>query len=407
MRNSLAQGHRIDGRRVECLNAASNGATTAQFYYDGKNRQIARNINNQVIRFSAWDGWELLEEYSDHLNVTTGYLQGATGVIKSWSASNTLYYYQDKLGSTSHVASASGALLESYKYDLYGTPTYYVPSDPNPLSSSSFSVNDLFVGERWIPELGLYDLRNRFMSPEIGRFLQTDPIGFKGDASNLYRYCHNDPEDFTDPMGTNPPDVETFRNNLTSCGHGDWIKDSNGLSDWDFQHMSRQPPGMGPDNGGGGAPGGGGTKPLSPESEGKKARTAEQLAREMLRQEAGSGVDQTGGIVQKVNARGELIGHPYASAPVDGKPVYRNPNDPHQGILRYEERWTAHVGEKILYLVHFHQHTGKYGEPTEKHDLDMVKQYRASMYFSNKEMANRGQYMIIPNGRPPEIHDGL
>jgi uncharacterized protein RhaS with RHS repeats len=52
-----------------------------------------------------------------------------------------------------------------------------------------------------VSELGLYDLRNRFMSPEMGRFLQPDPIGFKGDASNLYRYCHNDPEDFTDPMG--------------------------------------------------------------------------------------------------------------------------------------------------------------------------------------------------------------
>jgi uncharacterized protein RhaS with RHS repeats len=49
------------------------------------------------------------------------------------------------------------------------------------------------------------------MSPELGRFLQTDPVGFKGDASNLYRYCHNDPEDFSDPTGlvaTNLPDFQ-------------------------------------------------------------------------------------------------------------------------------------------------------------------------------------------------------
>jgi chitobiase/beta-hexosaminidase-like protein len=77
------------------LTQAWNGTTTAPFYYDGKNRQIARNING-VIRFSAWDGWDLLEEYSSSLNVVTGYLQGATGVIKSWSAENTLYYYQDR-----------------------------------------------------------------------------------------------------------------------------------------------------------------------------------------------------------------------------------------------------------------------------------------------------------------------
>ncbi len=52
-----------------------------------------------------------------------------------------------------------------------------------------------------MPEIGLYDDRNRFMSPELGRFIQPDPIGFKGDASNLYRYCGNDWANRTDPMG--------------------------------------------------------------------------------------------------------------------------------------------------------------------------------------------------------------
>jgi len=103
----------------------------------------------------------------------------------------TFYYYQDKLGSTTHVANASGQLLESFHYDLYGTPT----------ETSTHGIVDLYAGERWIPELGFYDLRNRFLSPELGRFLQTDPIGFKGDTSNLYRYCGNDPVDRSDPLG--------------------------------------------------------------------------------------------------------------------------------------------------------------------------------------------------------------
>jgi uncharacterized protein RhaS with RHS repeats len=47
----------------------------------------------------------------------------------------------------------------------------------------------------------LYDDRNRFMSPALGRFIQPDPIGFKGDASNLYRYCGNDWANKTDPTG--------------------------------------------------------------------------------------------------------------------------------------------------------------------------------------------------------------
>jgi RHS repeat-associated protein len=179
------------------LTSASNGTISAEFYYDGKNRQIARRIGG-VVRFNVWDNWELVEEYATGLQRTEGYLQGATGVIKTLVTNR--YYYQDKLGSTTHVANAGGQLLESYKYDLYGTPSYF-NSTSQPLNSSTYGVTDLYAGERWIPELRVYDLRNRFMSPELGRFLQPDPTGFKGDASNLYRYCGNDPADRTDPMG--------------------------------------------------------------------------------------------------------------------------------------------------------------------------------------------------------------
>src|SRR5206468_741652 len=65
-----------------------------------------------------------------------------------------------------------------------------------------FSVRHLFAGQQWYNEIGLYDLRNRFYSPDIGRFLQPDPIGFDGDATNLYRYCGNNPTTRSDPNGT-------------------------------------------------------------------------------------------------------------------------------------------------------------------------------------------------------------
>ena len=36
----------------------------------------------------------------------------------------------------------------------------------------------LFTGREYLKEVNLYDYRNRIYSPELGRFLQTDPIGF-------------------------------------------------------------------------------------------------------------------------------------------------------------------------------------------------------------------------------------
>jgi hypothetical protein len=48
--------------------------------------------------------------------------------------------------------------------------------------------------------LGLYYYKARFYSPALGRFLQTDPIGF-ADDTNLYAYVGNNPINLTDPTG--------------------------------------------------------------------------------------------------------------------------------------------------------------------------------------------------------------
>jgi RHS repeat-associated protein len=192
------------------LTHASNGTATADFYYDGKNRQIARSING-AITFSVWDDWELIEEYAAGNVRSAAYLQGAHGPIKSLI--DNIYFYQDELGSTSHISSSAGALLEFYKYDLYGRPTYWNPSGPSgtQISVSAFGIRDLFSGERFVTEMGMYDLRNRYYLPDLGRFLQPDPIGFKGDGSNLYRYCGNDWANRSDPMGTGSDEVGNIR----------------------------------------------------------------------------------------------------------------------------------------------------------------------------------------------------
>jgi RHS repeat-associated protein len=106
---------------------------------------------------------------------------------------------------------SGGNILEQYEYDAFGWP-YFLDASGNAIGAydpvqnlwegySLFGNRLLFTGREWIPDLKLYDYRNRMYQPELGRFLQPDPKEFAAGDYNLYRYCHNDPVNKSDPMG--------------------------------------------------------------------------------------------------------------------------------------------------------------------------------------------------------------
>ena len=108
--------------------------------------------------------------------------------------SNALYYYHyNALGSVVALSDSYGNSCQSYEYSAYGQ---VAASDPN------FIANPyMFTGRRFDYETGLYYYRARYYNPYIGRFLQTDPIGY-GDGINWYAYCGNNPVGRVDPSGT-------------------------------------------------------------------------------------------------------------------------------------------------------------------------------------------------------------
>jgi RHS repeat-associated protein len=98
----------------------------------------------------------------------------------------------DHLGSVVAILNSAGNLVEGYDYTPFGRTT-----------ATGIDVGNVlgFTGREYDSASGLYYYRARWYSPDLGRFLEPDPIGLAGWDVNLYRYVGNGPVDSIDPTG--------------------------------------------------------------------------------------------------------------------------------------------------------------------------------------------------------------
>jgi RHS repeat-associated protein len=181
------------------LISATDGTTTASYKYDAIGRRIEKNVGGTITKY-VYSGQDLIEERDSTDTVTAkciyaGGIDNPVAVIKS---TGTFYYQQDALGNVTALTDSTGSIVESYTYDAFGKPTI---KDGSGSTISTPMQPFLFTGREYDPETTLYHYRTRAYSPELGRFLQPDSIGFRGGDLNLYRYVSNNPVNRSDAFG--------------------------------------------------------------------------------------------------------------------------------------------------------------------------------------------------------------
>jgi len=171
----FAYGYLADQSQIVLAHRSGEGHRT-ELYLDGQgaNEHLGSIEIESHVEDRCW-GWNPARDREDF-----------TG--------RRLAFATDHLGSVLNSKIAG----EAHLYGAFGESL----GSPVVLNASNSPVQYGYAGMQFDSESGLYHTPNRAYSPNIGRWLSQDPIGFAGGETNLYKAMHNNPLIYVDPSGT-------------------------------------------------------------------------------------------------------------------------------------------------------------------------------------------------------------
>jgi len=179
------------------MTSITHSGTTDSYYYTADGRRYRASFAGAAYRYCLYNGERVLEELGSDGSMQARYttengsyyrmllhLHRPTGTLSRFPV-------YDNIGTVRGLVDASGAVTDTYEFDTFGRS----------VSSSGTTPNPYRYGGAWgyiTDPSGMLQLGVRHYWPEVGAFLQQDPVrGSRG----AYLYASDNPVTHLDPTG--------------------------------------------------------------------------------------------------------------------------------------------------------------------------------------------------------------
>jgi len=184
-----------ESRLTSVTYPSGGGSVTDLYYYNALGQRMRARLGGTWWRY-VYDGERVLEETNDsggplarHTAVSGSYYGPWLHTQRAGGISRFPLY--DAVGTARHLVDASAAITDSYTLDAFGRQ----------LSASGTTQNAYRFGAAWgylTGPSGLLQLGARVYWPELGRFVQQDPLRVRW---NRYAHARSNPVTRVDPPG--------------------------------------------------------------------------------------------------------------------------------------------------------------------------------------------------------------
>jgi RHS repeat-associated protein len=154
----------VDGPEAPERCRAASGNSSGAYAYNGDGLRTSRTIGGTTTTYV----WDQNASMPAILRDSAGnrYVYGLDLISRTDNGGNQEYELSDGLGSTTGLADGTGAVTDTYTYDVYGAVRTRTGTSGNEFT---------FTGEQ-VDSSGLQYLRARYYDAATGRFASRDPL---------------------------------------------------------------------------------------------------------------------------------------------------------------------------------------------------------------------------------------